>query len=147
MRDVEKTIGNIIDHQSTCYISSVDEDGYPNTKAMFQPRKRNGIYQFYFTTNTSSQKVKSFRKNEKACLYFCDKRFYRGVMLKGKIEVLENQEIKDMIWQDKDILYYKEGKTDPDYCVLCFTTTSLRYYSGLKSEDIDIIKKDGLPHM
>ena len=70
MRDVEKTIGNIIDHQNTCYISSVDEDGYPNTKAMFQPRKRNGIYQFYFTTNTSSQKVKSFRKNQKACLYF-----------------------------------------------------------------------------
>jgi len=44
MKDVEKTIGNIIDHQSICYLSSVDEDGYPNTKAMLQPRKRNGIY-------------------------------------------------------------------------------------------------------
>lgn len=142
MRDVEKTIGNMIDHQSTCYISSIDEDGFPNTKAMFQPRKRNGIREFYFTTNTSSQKVKCFRENPKACIYFCDKRFYLDVMLKGNIEVLENQETKDMIWQDKDILYYKEGKNDSDYCILRFTTISLRYYSGLKSEDVDILKKD-----
>lgn len=140
MKDPEKTIGNIIDHQSICYMSSVGEDGFPNTKAMLQPRKRNGIYEFYFTTNTSSQKVKSFRKNPKACIYFCDKRFYRGVMLKGKIEVLEDQDAKDMIWQDQDIIYYKEGRTDPDYCVLRFTTISLRYYSNFKSEDIDILE-------
>ena len=142
MKDVEKTIGNIIDHQSICYLSSVDEDGFPNTKTMLQPRKRNGIYEFYFTTNTSSQKVKCFKENPKACIYFCDKRFYRGVMLKGKVEVLEDQKFKDMIWQDEDTLYYKEGKTDPDYCVLRFTAMSLRYYSRFKSEDVDILKKD-----
>jgi len=63
-------------------------------------------------------------------------------MLKGKVEVLEDQKFKDMIWQDEDILYYKEGKTDPDYCVLRFTAISLRYYSRFKSEDVDILKKD-----
>lgn len=138
MRDAEKTIGNIIDKQKICFISSIDEDGFPNTKAMLQPRKRNGIKEIYFSTNTSSLKVKSFRNNPKACIYFCDKRFFRGVMLKGTIEVLEDQPTKDMIWEKGDTMYYKKGVTDPDYCVLKFTSVSARYYSNFKSENIDI---------
>ncbi len=108
MKDAEKTIGKMIDKQSVCYISSVDEDGFPNTKAMLRPRKRNGIKEIYFSTNTSSLKVKSLKKNEKACLYFCDKRFYRGVSLIGTVEVLESQEIKNEIWQLGDSIYYRK---------------------------------------
>lgn len=133
-----KTIENIIDKQSICYISSIDSEGFPNTKAMLKPRKRIGIKEIYLTTNTSSLKVASFKKNPKACLYFCDKRFFRGVMLKGNIEVLEDQKTKDMIWQDGDTMYYKGGVTDPDYCVLKFTAISVRYYSNFKSQDIKI---------
>ncbi len=40
MRDKEKTIGNLIDKQSVAFISSIDKDGFPNTKAMLPPRKR-----------------------------------------------------------------------------------------------------------
>lgn len=138
MRDAEKTIGNMIDKQSVCFISSVDADGFPNTKAMLRPRKRDGIREIYLSTNTSSLKVKSFKNNPKACLYFCDKRFYRGVMLKGYVEVLEDQASKDMIWQLGDRMYYAKGKTDPDYCVLKFTTISARYYSNFKSVDVEV---------
>ena len=76
MRDKVKTIGNLIDKQSVSFISSVDEKGFPNTKAMLPPRKREGIKVFYFTTNTSSMRVEQYRKNDKACIYFCDKRFF-----------------------------------------------------------------------
>lgn len=138
MRDAEKTIGNIIDKQKICYISSVDEDGFPNTKAMLKPRKRNGVKEIYLSTNTSSLKVQSFRNNSKACLYFCDSRFYRGVMLKGSVEVLEDQKSKDMIWQIGDTMYYPKGKTDPDYCVLKFTAVSARYYSNFKSVEVKL---------
>ena len=109
MRDAQKTIGNLIDKQKTAYISSIDEDGFPNIKAMLAPRFRDGITSFYFTTNTSSQKVAHFRANPKACIYFCDKRFFRGVMLKGTVEVLEDQESKEMIWQEGDTMYYPQG--------------------------------------
>lgn len=51
MRNAEKTVGNLIDKVGVAIISSVDEDGFPNTKAMLPPRKREGIKQFYFTTN------------------------------------------------------------------------------------------------
>lgn len=138
MRDSEKTIGNMIDKQSICYISSIDSDGFPNTKAMLKPRKRNGIKEIYLTTNTSSLKVQSFKKNPKACLYFCDKRFFRGIMIKGTVEVLEDQESKDMIWRIGDTMYYPLGKTDPDYCVLKFTSIEARYYSTFKSINVEI---------
>ena len=138
MKDIEKTIGNMLDKQSICYISSIDCDGFPNTKAMLKPRKRNGIKEIYFSTNTSSLKVQNYKNNNKACVYLCDKRFYRGIMIKGYVEVLEDQESKDMIWQFGDTMYYKKGKTDPDYCVLKFTSISARYYSNFKSEDIEI---------
>lgn len=47
MKDAEKTIGNMIDKQTVSFIASIDEDGFPNMKAMLQPRKREGIKIIY----------------------------------------------------------------------------------------------------
>ena len=138
MRNPEETVGKMIDKSTTSFISYVDEDGYPITKAMLKPRKRNGIKEIWFSTNTSSNKVKYFKKNNKASLYFMDKRYFRGVSLVGTIEVLETAEAKEMIWQDGDEMFYKEGISDSDYCVLKFTAYKGRYYSNFKSEDFEI---------
>ena len=35
-------------------------------------------------------------------------------------------------------MYYPEGKTDPDYCVIKFTSSKIRYYSNFKSVDEEI---------
>ncbi|MCD2348749.1 pyridoxamine 5'-phosphate oxidase family protein [Clostridium guangxiense] len=139
MRNVEKTVGNMIDKVGVSIISSVDEEGFPNTKAMLKPRKREGIKEFYFTTNTSSMRVSEYTKNSKACIYFFDKRFFRGVMLKGTMEVLQDKTSKEMIWNDGDEMYYPKGVTDPDYCVLKFTAQSGRFYSNFKSENFDVL--------
>ena len=138
MRNPEQTIGNLIDKQGTSFIGSVDRDGFPNMKAMLQPRKRVGIRAFWFTTNTSSMRVAQYRENPKACVYFCDKRWFRGVMLKGTMEVLEDAETKGMIWRDGDTVYYPGGVTDSDYCVLKFTAEGGRYYANFKTEDFII---------
>mgnify|MGYP002407817638 CR=1 FL=1 len=111
--------------------------GFRIQKAMLSPRKREGIKIFYFTTNASSMRVAQYRENPKACIYFCDKRFFRGVMLKGFMEVLEDTGSKEMIWQDGDTMYPR-GVTDPDYCVLKFAAQSGRYYSNFHSEDFII---------
>ena len=138
MRDPETTIGNLIDKQGVAFIGSIDSDGCPNMKAMLPPRKREGIKVFYFTSNTSSMRAAQYRVNPKACIYFCDRRFYRGVMLKGTMEVLEDSGSKEMIWQEGDTMYYPLGVTDPDYCVLRFTAESGRFYSNFKSENFEI---------
>ena len=134
MRDVEKTVGNMIDKLKTVFIGSIDAEGFPNIKAMLQPRKREGIKVIYLTTNTSSMRVAQYRKNNHASIYFCDTRFFRGVMLRGTMEVLTDDASKEMISQEGDTMYYPEGVTDPDYCVLKFTAISGRFYSNFKSE-------------
>lgn len=138
MRDQIKTIGNLIDKQSTAFLSSVDADGFPNTKSMLAPRLREGFRVFYLTSNTSSMRAAQYRQNPKACLYFCDRRFFRGVMLLGTVEVLTDAAAKELIWREGDTMYYPLGVTDPDYCVLRFTARQGRYYSNFKSEDFSI---------
>jgi len=135
VRDAVKTVGNLIDKVNISIISSVDSEGFPNTKAMLPPRMREGIKHIYFSTNTSSMRVNQYIDNPKACLYFYDKRFFKGVMLKGTMEVLQDSESKLKIWRDGDERYYPKGVTDPDYCVLRFTTKNGRFYSNFKSED------------
>ena len=116
MRDPEQTIGNLIDRRNTSCVGSVDEDGYPEVKAMLPPRQREGIRTFYFTSNTPSMRAAHYRAHPQACIYFVDRRFFRGVMLKGTMEVLEDAWAKELIWLDGDETYYPLGVTDPDYC-------------------------------
>lgn len=138
MRNPEQTIGNLIDQQSICYVGSVDAEGFPNIKAMMAPRVRKGIRVLYFTTNLSSARVKQFRENPKAAVYFCDRRFYRGVMLTGMMEVQTDDDIRRRIWRDGDTKYYSGGVSDPDYCVLCFTAEKGRFYGNFKSDDFHV---------
>ena len=72
-------------------------------------------------------RVSQYKENSKACVYFYDKRFFRGVMLKGTMEVLEDNGSKEMIWHEGDTMYYPLGVTDPDYCVLKFTAHKGRF--------------------
>ena len=108
---VKELIAQMADTLPIAYISSVDQEGFPWTKAMLKPRKREGIKTFYFTTNTFSIRVAQYKANPKASIYFCD------------------AASKEMIWRDGDTEYYPGGVTDPNYCVLKFTATDGRFYS------------------
>lgn len=138
MQNLIHKAAKLITEQNTAFLSSIDENGFPNTKAMLPPRKMEGIKTIYFSTNTSSKRVAQFRMNDKACLYFVNRPAFEGVMLIGTMEVLEDSTFKEMLWQKGDELHYLLGITDPDYCVLRFTALKGRYYSNLKSADFDI---------
>jgi general stress protein 26 len=83
-------------------------------------------------------RVKQYSKNPKACIYFYDGRFFKGIMLKGKMEILQDAKSKNMIWKEGDEMYYPKGVSDLDYCVLKFTAQEGRYYSNFKSETFTI---------
>ena len=138
MRNPVETIGNLIDKQSVSFISSVDENGYPNTKAMLAPVKREGIKTFYWHTNSPSMRIKQYRNNSKACIYFYDKRFFRGVMLKGTMEVVDDMNVKKEIWKDEFSMYYEGGMDGGDFILLKFMAENGRYYSNFHSEDFVI---------
>lgn len=137
MPEIETQIADLIDRQDVCFLSYVDAYGFPSTRAMLNPRKRQGIKEFYLTTNASSRKVQELLRDPKAGLYFCDKKYYQGVAFSGNVEVLYDQSIKDEIWRDMDIIFY-ENNTDPDYCVLKFTAVSARYYQDYTSTDLKL---------
>ena len=58
---MDKTkIAKFIKKQKVAFICSVDENGFPNVKAMLRPRKINGLQQFYFSTNTQTASKQNF---------------------------------------------------------------------------------------
>ena len=135
MTSLKDQVAKLIDGAKVSMIGSVDECGFPNLKAMLPPRKREGLTKIYFSTNTSSIRVRQFRENSKGCVYFFDEASFRGAMLVGLVEILEDEASKEMTWRPGDRLYYPLGVSDPDYCVLCFTINYGRYYGGnLESE-------------
>jgi general stress protein 26 len=138
MQITPEMIGEFIERRNVSIVGSVGQDGFPNVKAVLEPRKRDGIKTFWFTTNTSSMRVAQFRANPKACIYFFDRDNFRGVMLQGSMEVCEDAATKEMIWRNGDTLYYREGVTDPDYCVLKFTAVSGRYYAEFSTCSFEV---------
>ena len=138
MRDPEQTIGNLIDRQNTSFVGSVDEDGYPEIKAMLPPRKREGIRTFYFTSNTPSMRAAHYRAHPQACIYFVDRRFFRGVMLKGTMEVLEDAWAKELIWLDGDESLVAGGAPAPAFGGRRFPAPPPRYYQNFSSEDFAV---------
>ena len=129
LKGVKELIAKMADSLPVAYISSVDYEGFPWTKAMLAPRRREGIKTFYFTTNTFSIRVAHYKANPKASIYFCDAKGFKGMMLRGTMKVLTDAASKEMIWHDGDEQYYPGGVTDPNYCVLKFTATYGRFYS------------------
>ena len=74
-------------------------------------------------------RVAHYKANPKASIYFCDTKGFKGMMLRGTMEVLTDAKSKEMIWRKGDTQYYPGGVTDPNYCVLKFTATDGRFYS------------------
>lgn len=135
----KEQIYEFISKQKTAFIASVNEQGYPVMRAMLKPRLIDGN-EMYFSTNTSSNKVKQFATNNKACIYFYKrgKIKYQGVSIIGDMEIRTDQPTKDKIWRFGDRLFYKQGVTDPDYCVLKFNGKTAEYYCDFKISQIDL---------
>ncbi len=136
LANVEK----FIQKRRVALLGSVDDNGVPNIKAMLAPRQMIGIKEFYFSTNLSALRTQQYLKNPKACVYFFRKGLFRytGVMLRGTMEVATEQEVKNLLWRKGDTRFYKYGVTDPDYCVLKFTSANGRFYQDLKTEEFEV---------
>jgi len=113
------------------YLTTIDEQGFPQTRAMLNLRnekhypgladvfsKHDGDFLLYFTTNTSSAKIRQIKKNPAVCAYFCKPNKFHGFMLSGEIEIINDPHVREMLWQDDWERYYPQGPNDPDHTVL-----------------------------
>lgn len=138
MSDLQKELEPFPDEASLSFVGSVDDGGFPQVKAMLAPRGREGFRVFWFSTNASSMRVAQFRRNGAACLYFCDPRTFRGLLLTGTMEVLEDAASRRLVWREGDERYYPGGVDGPDCCALRFAARAGRYYCDFHSENFEI---------
>ncbi|QQO10055.1 pyridoxamine 5'-phosphate oxidase family protein [Breznakiella homolactica] len=124
------------------FIGSVDGGGFPNIKAVLPSKHRERLNELYFSTNTSSKHVQQFRANPRGCVYFFSIFNFKGVLLRGSFEVLQDRETRERFWRKGDEQYYPRGIADPDYCILKFTAQTGRYYCSYKSEDFSFGQQD-----
>ena len=66
---------------------------------------------------------KHYMKNSKAGVSYNN-----GISLVGEIEMVEDNSLKEELWQDWFIEHFPKGVTDPNYCVLKFTSKEAVIY-------------------
>lgn len=134
----KQSIYDYISRQRTSLISSVDENGYPATRALIQPVLIDGN-DIYFATYTSSRKVRHYRNNPKACVYFFSKgQSFQGVEIRGEMLVMTDQPTKSRFWKPFFNKFYKKGVTDPDYCILKFSGVEAQWFSDYRTETVKL---------
>lgn len=119
-------------------VGSVNENNAPNIKAMVVA-KHDGLKTFYFASNYSAMRTAQYKRNNHACLYFTGGIVYKGLMLEGTMEILDDENSKKMVWKNEFKGAYKNGGiNDPDYCVLRFTAKTGRYYCWFETESFEL---------
>jgi general stress protein 26 len=127
----------LVEKAPICFLGTNGGDGFPRIKAMLN-LKHDGLKKVWFSTNTSSRRVQQLKKDQRACVYFVDEREFKGLMLTGTVEILQDTESRKMLWSEGAEVYYPLGVEDPDYSVLGFTAQRGNYYHGLKNVDFEI---------
>lgn len=118
-------------------LTTININGIPNSREMLKADAE-GLNKIWFTTNTSSRKVKEIIENSNACVYIFTRIPFRGVTIQGKISIITDMEEKRNKWKNSYKEFYKKGVTDPDYTLLLFETENISYYFNQKIEIFNV---------
>ena len=141
----------LIEESKAAILTTIDLNGSPITRAMFNLRNKEQFPEFsdffknqknqftiYISTNTSSSKIIHLNNNPKICVYFCDAEDFKGLLLGGSAEFIEDMEIKGKLWLDWWTQYYSKGLKDPDYTLLRMEPTNARFYYKLNQVNFEL---------
>lgn len=133
------------------YLTTVDEHGFPQTRAMenFRNKRRYpNLVDFFkthgsdflvlFGTHASSNKVGQIKKNPNASAYYCKPDEYRGLRLGGPMEIVTDYDLKKRFWKKGWETYYPAGIDDPEYTVLSLQPQKAKYYQGRQVCDFSL---------
>jgi len=142
---------DLMETAEAAYVTTIDADGYPQTRAMFNLRRKvqfpglavlfqphQDDFLVYLTTNTSSPKIDHIKKDPKVSIYYCKPGEFRGLMLSGEMEIVTDRAEKEKVWQKGWEMYYPGGVHDPDHTVLRLRPMAAKYYHQLKSFRFDL---------
>jgi general stress protein 26 len=73
--------------------------------------------------------------NPKVSVFFCRPKAFHGLMLGGKIEIVEDSAVRRSLWDSSWRQFYPKGPDDPDHTVLRLLPTVVRGWKrGTKFE-------------
>ncbi len=140
--EIQNLCLDLLNNSWPAYLTTIDEDGYPQTRAMFNLRnkerfphlksffEKEGDFTIIFSTNTSSTKIEDISRKSAASVYYCDPDTWRGVMFGGDIEIVKDDSIKKDLWHDDWVRYYPKGYNDPDHTVLRMRPVTAKGWTG-----------------
>ncbi|MFW9897592.1 MAG: pyridoxamine 5'-phosphate oxidase family protein [Candidatus Thorarchaeota archaeon] len=144
LEETKKLSLELMDTSKAAYLTTIDSEGYPITRAMFNLRNKEQFPEFseffanqdnkfliYISTNTSSSKIDHIKKNPKISVYFCEPEDFKGVMFGGDAEIIDDIELKKQIWLDWWTRYYSQGLEDPDYTLIKLNPKKAKFYYRL----------------
>ena len=109
----------IIQSCDTAYIGVIDEDRCPSVSTV-SPIQPESMLEAYFSTNMDANKTKRLLQNKRASV--CYRMGNDNITLVGEAAILTDQPTKSRFWLDWFIDHYPLGETDPNYCIIRFTT-------------------------
>ena len=148
MKDIEfREMGlRVMEGTQAAYLTNVDEEGFPQTRAMFNFRNKekwpmlgplfvdhDDDFMVIFSTNTTSTKVEQIKENPKVSVYYCQPEEWKGMMLSGAIEIVSDLSLKESLWHDGWEKYYPKGYDDPDHTVLRLFPTAAKGWSQART--------------
>jgi general stress protein 26 len=145
LEEIKSLSLELMENSKAAYLTTIDSDGYPITRAMFNLRNNeqfpefskfyNGLdneFEIFISTNTSSSKTGHIKKNPKISVYYCDPEDFKGIMFGGDVEIINDMKIKKKIWLDWWTKYYPKGLEDPDYTLLRLRPKVAQFYYRLQ---------------
>ncbi|MCL2547385.1 MAG: pyridoxamine 5'-phosphate oxidase family protein [Oscillospiraceae bacterium] len=127
----------IIQKTANVHLGVVDENGYPVVMSMSLINPEN-ISEVFLSTTLDSNKAKNLQRNNKASV--CCNTNEHNITLIGETEILTDQETKSKCWQNWFIEVYPGGETDPNYCIIKFTTKRVSLYIDDKAAAFELAK-------
>ncbi|MHA2207866.1 MAG: pyridoxamine 5'-phosphate oxidase family protein [Candidatus Thorarchaeota archaeon] len=149
--ELRKVCIRLLNEAWPVYLTTIDGDGFPQTRAMFNLRngekfpkltaffsEQEDVFFVIFSTNTSSTKIENVNANPKSSAYYCLPGESRGAMIGGTLEIVTDDVIKQTIWHDGWERYYPSGYNDPDHTVLRFHGRIARGWNQSRTFRIEI---------
>jgi len=125
----------IIKSCDAAYLGVIDENGFPSVCAV-SPIKTENILEIFFSTNIGSNKEKRLRKSNRASI--CFRSGGNNITLVGEAEIITDQKIKSEYWLDWFKDHYQGGETDPNYCIIKFTTQRMSLWVDNESAELTL---------
>lgn len=122
LQSILKHTTQIMQDSETASFAYMDQNQFPHvaTRSIMKTEELSTIY---ISSNTSGSMAQSVAKDSRGSVCFLNEN--NNITLVGHYHIISDQELKEELWLDWFINHYPEGPTDPEYCVMKFTTESL----------------------